>query len=64
MKKLTKQEIIKQASENCDHLQSDHAVPKNVCQLVYDQHLWWAYYYHELLTGEKPKDENEKQASD
>ena len=57
LKTLTKQQIIKNASENCDRLMKVHAVPKNICQLIYNGHLWWAYYYHELLTEEKPKDE-------
>lgn len=34
-------------------------IPRNVAQLCYDEHIWWANYYIELITGKKPKDESE-----
>jgi len=49
--RLTKKEVEENAAKNCARLLKDHAVPRNVCQLLYDEHVWWAHFYCEKITG-------------
>ena len=48
------EQIEKEAAENADHLVSDHNFPRNVAKAIYDNEIFTAWRYIELLTGQKP----------